>query len=634
MSRHISRLIRARLDEERGFTILEMVIAMGVIFASLTALMYTATSGFRYMALARERQAATGAATRIMEQIHALSVETITDGMKTSDLAGDPKIKTPTDCGDGAYHFETCAGEEIVHGATTANVVPLVPHTGTLSAPEYPTTYTWATYVTNSDPTNDPYRLTVIVSWTGGSVDGAAKFIQVQSLWTSPKGCSASPVIHPFAGPCQPYFNGSATAAQGSIAITGTVNGTAISDATLFGAQAEARGATEQVSQMQGTVGQGGASWNGVTRGLAALSFAADGNPSTSTGTYAPAAGVPPASITPTYGPAIAVTASPVAMSLSAGSSGDSGSAVAADAANTSTAKCPSVSSPWPAYQSDSLPCAWGRAVRGATMTATVNTTKLLGTTSASAGLLTLAQLTGTATIDSWADRQVPSGTTGTLEMSARRTIGTMELIGVPAKFLAVGTATDTNTLATTTTLNALNACTGGYYLIRATAGTANAVAKTGVSAANPTAAWTGANVKLYTGAACTTYADAQLNASSPQQPAFTGITLQRAVRVSGSNWNCITYKVTTPVASEPLLFGGATTTKLPSSGTTLTDATATVSPLVQGTIKVELIYETSQNSGCTSGSAVKEWVVDVNVKPSLGALTSRSQYIAPPTGG
>ena len=111
--RHPIRRARARVHDERGFTILETVIAIMVVFASLTALMYTATSGFRYVALARERQAATGAATRLMEQLRALSVDTITDGMKTADIAtGDSRIKTPADCGDGAYHFLTCAGEK------------------------------------------------------------------------------------------------------------------------------------------------------------------------------------------------------------------------------------------------------------------------------------------------------------------------------------------------------------------------------------------------------------------------------------------------------------------------------------------------------------------------------------------
>lgn len=638
MSRcHLIRRIHARLHGERGFTIIETVVAMVVIFGSLTALMYTATSGFRYIALARERQAATGAATRLMEQIRALSVDTITDGMKTADIAsGDPRIKTPSDCGDGAYHYLTCSGEKIVHESAPPTVQPLVPHTGTLSAPEYPTTYTWATYITNSDPTNDPYRVTVIVSWSGGAVGGAAKFVQLQSLWSSPKGCAASPVIHPFVGACQPFFTGTATAPQGSIVFAGTVNGTAVSGASLFGPSAEARGSVEQVSQMQGAVGQSGASWSTTTSGLTSLASAADGNPSTGTPPYDPATGSPPVALVPSYGSVISVPpGSPVAMSLSAGSSGDSGSSVTADAAKSSTAKCPSVSAVWPSSQNDGLPCAWARAVRGATLSGSVNTTKLLGTTTSSAGLLTLAQMTGTSTLDSWADRQVSAGTTGTMEMTAKRILGTTELLGIPAKFLAANVSNDTLTAASITTLAALQACTGGSYVIRSTAGTATATATTGISASNPSAAWSGANVKVYTGSGCYPYVDATLNVSSAQQPPFPGFTLQRYIRPGGNNHNCMTYRVS-PVATAPLLFGGVTTTKSPSSGTTLTEATATVNPLMQGQVRVELIYETNQsNNGlCDSGSASKETLVDLTVTISAEALTSRSQYTPAPTGG
>jgi len=632
--RQIIRRIRARAGSERGFTILEMTIAMGIIFASLTGLIYTASSGFRYIALSRERQSATGVATRLMEQIHALSVDTITTGMETSDLAGDPRIKTPADCVDGEYHFETCSGEEIVHTSGAPAVVPLDPHTGTLSAPEYPATYTWATYVTNDDPTNDPYRLTVIVSWSGGAVEGAAKFVQLQSLWASPKGCSAAALIHPFAGPCQPYFTGTASAPQGTVTFSGTVNGVSVDGAapTLYGPQAETRLSSEQVSQVQATVIQSGASASSSSAGRVTLPIAADGNPTTSTAAYAPETGSPPAALSPTYGSAIAVTGSPVAMSVSGGSSGDSGSATAADAA-TSTTKCPSSSAPWPSSQSDGFPCGWARAVRGATVSATVDTTKLLGTTTASAGLLTLARLSGTATLDTWADRQIPAGTTGSLGITGKREIGTIELIGIPAKFLSSNVSGDTNTAATITTLANIQSCTDGNYLFRAEAGTATATASTGLSVSNPAASWSSVDAALYNGTGCTTFTSGSLNGSSPQQPTFTTITLQRYVRPGGNNHNCITYRVS-PVATEPLLFGGISTTKLPASGTTLTDATATVNPMVQGQVRVELIYETSQNSSCTSSSAIKETLIDVTLKVSLGSLTSRAQYIAPPTGG
>jgi Tfp pilus assembly protein PilV len=74
MSRRLLiRRTRARLDGERGFTILETVIALMVIFASMTALAYSATIGFRYSGYGRDRIQASGIANRIMEDIRGLA---------------------------------------------------------------------------------------------------------------------------------------------------------------------------------------------------------------------------------------------------------------------------------------------------------------------------------------------------------------------------------------------------------------------------------------------------------------------------------------------------------------------------------------------------------------------------------
>jgi ABC-type branched-subunit amino acid transport system substrate-binding protein len=55
---------------------------------------------------------------------------------------------------------------------------------------------------------------------------------------------------------------------------------------------------------------------------------------------------------------------------------------------------------------------------------------------------------------------------------------------------------------------------------------------------------------------------------------------------------------------------------------------------MIQGEVRVELIYETNQNNSCTAAAAIKETVIDVTATISLGGVTSRAQYIAPPTGG
>jgi Tfp pilus assembly protein PilE len=638
--RSLIRRTRARLDGERGFTIVETIIAMVVIFGSLTALMYTATSGFRYIALARERQSATGAATRLMEQLHALSVETMTKGMLTTDLTGDARIKTPADCGDGAYHFQTCAGEKIVHSSDAAAVTPLVPHTGTLTAPEYPTTYTWATYITNSNPASDPYRVTAIVSWTGGSIGGAAKFIQLQSLWISPKGCAATAVIHPFAGPCQPYFTGTATVAQGTVQISGTIDGNGITTSpALLLPSAETRAAVEQVSQMQGNLLQAGVRTTTQDCGVNGASTAADGNPTTSSPPYDPASpATPPKAVVPDYCAltVLGSTGAPLTISNTSGASVDSGFTVAADA-SSATSKCPTASSPWPAFQADSLPCSWAQVVRGHIVSGSLNVTKTLAVGSASftAGAVTMAQFgeTGTSTLDSWSDRIVPSGTVGRLDLTSVRNLGTQDLVGIPAKFLEVNSSNDFNDAASTTALANLQFCTGGNYLIRITNYSATASASAGLSATAPSAAVTpGTTVKFWDGTACRTYTGTtgatSLNNITSQQPTVGGFTLVRSMKNSGKT-GTMTYKVSSAVEipGSYVQFGGATTSRTPAApSTTITNAISTINAPVQGLLHVSLSYQPP------TGSAVT--VFDLTLTIDLGPTTVRSQYAPAPTGG
>ena len=86
------------------------MIAMVVIFGSLTALAYTATVGFRYISYGRDRQQATAYANKIMEEIRGQAYSVITRGMSTSDLTGDARIVTCT----SVKRFESCSGPKIV----------------------------------------------------------------------------------------------------------------------------------------------------------------------------------------------------------------------------------------------------------------------------------------------------------------------------------------------------------------------------------------------------------------------------------------------------------------------------------------------------------------------------------------
>src|SRR2546430_7766984 len=88
------RWIRVRLAPEGGFTLVELMVALGVILLALLAMAYTATIGFSDIALARQRQGATGLANQTIEQIRALPFDVLKKGLSNADLTGggDPNI--------------------------------------------------------------------------------------------------------------------------------------------------------------------------------------------------------------------------------------------------------------------------------------------------------------------------------------------------------------------------------------------------------------------------------------------------------------------------------------------------------------------------------------------------------------
>src|SRR5438128_1451481 len=143
------RRLRSRMRSEGGFTLIELMVAVGIMLVALLALAYTATIGFSDIALARQRQVASGLANQTIEQMRALPFDVVKKGLGNTDLSSgsDPNI---TACGVNYCY----GGEQIPRGANP-NVVPLVPHTQTIVVG--PTTYTVKAYVTyyNNVTTNN-----------------------------------------------------------------------------------------------------------------------------------------------------------------------------------------------------------------------------------------------------------------------------------------------------------------------------------------------------------------------------------------------------------------------------------------------------------------------------------------------
>jgi type II secretory pathway pseudopilin PulG len=254
------------LGDERGFSLIEVVVASGVLLTSLAVLANVMTSGLVSTGYARERQAATQLANQTLEKIRALPFNTMKSGLSDADLTANPDENISSiDCG-GQYCF---GGEQLAHG-NNPNVEPLVPHRKTVHVG--PTTYTVSSYVTyyQNATSSDARRVTVYASWASPLKAGQTRTVQVQTIIFSlpatgggtgggSTGPCSSLAVHPFSGPCQPSFWSVALQDAGVVSITGTIGGIALDHATLYTGHATSDAAIEQISKVDGTAQASGA---------------------------------------------------------------------------------------------------------------------------------------------------------------------------------------------------------------------------------------------------------------------------------------------------------------------------------------------------------------------------------------
>jgi type II secretory pathway pseudopilin PulG len=424
----LQRRLNALSTDERGFTIIETVIAITVIFAAMVALAYTATIGFKSIAYSRERVTANGVADRIMEEIRGLEYAKIQTGLSNSDLGSDPNI---VNC-SGIYRFESCAtGEKIVSSGGVSTTTWINPHQGTIasSVTTNRIPFTWQTYITNNDSTTQPYRVTLIVSWASAAYPNKANnLIRIQSLFASPSGCVSS-ATHPFAAPCQPFFYGVAQVPAGQILVTGSIQGLTFSSGYLQLTGTESNLQNEQVTEGRGTFTESQASLTDgggtyTEGGGQTTASAADSDPGNPGATYA----------TASLGSGVGGTVTSVNGSTSIGfqaPSGDSGtvdSGVAAAGANV----CPP---PTDIAEADLLPCIGGRIQQGGTLSASMTLDGIVS----GLGTINLASVASAAANPnkSFVDREAVSGESGRVELTSTRRIGTLSVGALPA---ALGT--------------------------------------------------------------------------------------------------------------------------------------------------------------------------------------------------
>jgi hypothetical protein len=200
---------------------IEVLVALGVMFSALTVLAYTMLSGLTAVGFSRQRTEATALGNQALEQIRALPANQLY--MSTSDVAGDIQLVS---CGSN-----TCFNGRTVPVANFGSspaTTPFTPShvTNTTGAPGN-TPYTVKSYLTldPTDPSGHTLVATVQVSWTASQKGGVASHVQVETKIYNNQFNEAPPTVH--------TFDVKAQTVPGTISVTGTVLGASLLNVTF-----------------------------------------------------------------------------------------------------------------------------------------------------------------------------------------------------------------------------------------------------------------------------------------------------------------------------------------------------------------------------------------------------------------
>ncbi|MDP8957351.1 MAG: type II secretion system GspH family protein [Actinomycetota bacterium] len=304
--------------DQRGFTVVEAIFALAIIFVVLLGLVYTATIGFSDIALARQRQSANQIANKILEQVRGLSYARIGQGLRTTDQAADNQ--NIVDCPDGARYYRNCPAsdpnaEKIVHSADLPNEVPLVPHIRDHVPPHYPNAFKSYVYVTEAKnvPLAGAYRVLVHVTWTSVAREGARNEIVSGSLIYTPEG-TTDPTT---GGGTYPFFYGTGSVSRAPVTITPGTDvggGTGVTGLPQWDSLSEdLYGLDANIQQQQFAKAEGKAVMTGARKVVGGIETTSGGATATSTADDDPA--TPP--VTSDAPPGL--TQSAVSMSVAGG---------------------------------------------------------------------------------------------------------------------------------------------------------------------------------------------------------------------------------------------------------------------------------------------------------------------------
>jgi type II secretory pathway pseudopilin PulG len=610
----ITRCRRHRLaTAEGGFTIVETVAALGIMFMLLVSLAYVVSSGLTYQRSARVRQTANGLANQLMEQVRGLPYEAIQKGMLPTDgLSTDTNLVSCS----GTYKLYACSAganslpgtAETIVTSTSANAVPLVPHKS--SATVDGVAYSWSTYVSQGDDSAEgdpaPYRVTVEVTWAAA---GGAKTLTIQSLFWSPTGCRSTST-HPYAAPCQAFFYGKATVPPGTITIEPTTsNPVGVYNTDFDAGELSLGGANASIQQEQivqslasFAVAHADVTTAGVTSTYGAVQGAAsaDSDPNTTSATYQRVrCGTEATCATATASSPSSASPDRITFTVPTTTTAEADAIVQAATANPCP---PSNVSATP--ENDALACAGASYVQPSDASAVAT----IGSTTPNLGSFDIARVSASATTNPAPLRAIShrvtnpttnvcsptANTDGCTTLTATRSFGTIALGGLPSGF-----GTPTGWL-------------GSFLRITNYADSATASVGTGSPFPTSSASTPAGQLLIYNG---TGYESVNLTSD------LTAVTRTRSISATVSGQ---TVTATFTLDGSQAANSSASTTSTPTTTGSIerTDATAqVVSPVIV------LRYQLAISGGTGT-------VLDLTTTLNLGALDLDASYVPKPAAG
>jgi prepilin-type N-terminal cleavage/methylation domain-containing protein len=603
--------------DESGFTMVELLVALMILAVVLISVAFSLTSGLTNVAFSQQEETATGLANKAIEQIRGMPYSTLKAGSNDSD-----STLTADVCSTCAITqvsgVDTYGGETLVHSTWSGGTVaPLNPHASTVAINK--TTYTVKSYVTLFNGISTEYRVTTVVTWTPSDRPGANTKVKEQTVIFSPSNGCLSPNTHPYAAPCQPYFQTTGTIGQGYIQIgpnageAAPISGIPFTSANLYLPRADNNIEMEQVATLLGGSYTSGASLNSgssLSQGQLAGTAQSDNDPGSNTSPAASSTNFQ----TATYIYTSSGSGNPNSLTLQPGTN-DSGYAVDTAAAGTAQTSgntipaCNDLTTP-ATPQNTGQPCGETTVAQSGTMSASMG---LFGGGSYSLGSAPLATVaapsSSTFTTGVFAARYASAGTNyctatngdGCAHSGAQRQIGQVSIGGLPAQIF-------TDNFAPAGWSSATN------YLFQLSNYSDSASAESGISPASPTVSvpasgQTAPTLKFWNGTGYTSY--------NTWPATATNVPISPVTITDNKGPGALTITI-----SANLTYGGYSTSTSLNSGcaTTCTARASTNSPL-----KGDVFY-TVQWNGTT--------LADLDIHVDLGSLAATTAYQEAPSAG